>query len=94
MKTTLVEDLTFKIDNMNPLLEEGSCNTCKDTNLLKSEFSSLRSKFDNLLAKYSKSQKLLDKIPRHEEVMKEKVSCKYCSSTFDDHTICKDHITK
>ena len=85
--------MTFTIDNMSSLLEEGSYNNCKDTNLLKSEFSSLRSKFDNLLAEYLKSQKSLDKIPRHEEVMKEKVSCKQCSSTFDDTTIFKNHIT-
>ena len=90
----MIEDLTFTIDNMSSLLEEGSYNNCKDTNLLKSEDSSLRYKLYSLLPEYSESQKLLDKIPRHEEVMKEKVSCKYCSSTFDDHTICKDHITK
>ena len=66
-KTTLIEDLTFKIDNMTPILEEISCNNCKDTNLLKSEFSSLRSKFDNLLAEYSKSQKLLVK---HQKIKK------------------------
>ena len=33
--------------------EPFTCNDCKDTNLLKSDFHSLQSKFDNLLAEYS-----------------------------------------
>ena len=74
---TLIENLTFKIENMNPIPEEESCNEvfvmaqeepfkcikCKDTNILKSNFHSLQSKFDNLLAEHSKSQKLLKDIP-------------------------------
>ena len=53
-KMTLIEDLTFKIENMNPIPEEESCNevfvmaqeepfkcnNCKDTNILKSNFGS------------------------------------------------------
>ena len=68
---TLIEDLKFKIKNINPIPEEESCNevfimaqeepfkcnNCKDTNILKSNFYSLQSKFDYLLAEYSKSQK-------------------------------------
>ena len=70
-KMTLIENLMFKMENMNPIPEEESCNevfvmaqeepfkcnNCKDTNILKSNFYSIQSKFDNLLAKYSKSQK-------------------------------------
>ena len=57
--------------------EPFKCNNCKDTNLLKSDFSSLQSMFNNLLADYSKSQRLLDEIPKNKESMKVRISCNF-----------------
>ena len=34
-KMLLIEDLSFKVDTANQLLEEITCNNCKDTNKTK-----------------------------------------------------------
>ena len=55
-KMILIEDLSFKIENTNT---EEDCSNCKETNQLTTNFHNLRSKFDDLLEEYSKTNKIL-----------------------------------
>ena len=47
----LIEDLSFKVETTNKILEDNTCNSCKDTDTLKGELSQLKSMYDDLLEK-------------------------------------------
>ena len=42
-KIILIEDLSFKVETTNKILEDNTCNSCKDTDTLKVELSQLKS---------------------------------------------------
>ena len=52
----LIEHLSFKIENTNT---EEDYSNCKETNQLTTNFNNLRSKYDDLLEEYSKTNKIL-----------------------------------
>ena len=56
-KLLLIEDLSFKVETTNKILEDNTCNSCKDTDTLKGELSHLKSMYDDLLEIHSKSSK-------------------------------------
>ena len=89
-KMLLIEDLLFKVETMNKILEDNTCNSCKDTDHLKGELSH-KSMYHDLLEKHSKSTK--EKIQQNDEKeFKETIACKHCSFKFSDHQILKDHM--
>ena len=56
-KMLLIEDLLFKVETTNKILEDNTCNSCKDKDKLKGEISHLKSMGHDLLEKHSKSNK-------------------------------------
>ena len=89
-KQILIEDLSFKVETINQILEDNTCSNCKDTGKLKSELSHMRTMYDDLLEEHSKSIKLIIQHKIDKE-LKETMSCKHCSFKFLDHQILKDH---
>ena len=90
-KMILIEDLSFKVETTNKILEDNTCNSCKDTDTLKGELSQLKSMYDDLLEKHSKSSKVIIQ-QNNEKEFKETIACKHCSFQFSDHQILKDHM--
>ena len=89
-KMILIEDLSFKIENTNT---EEDCSNCKETNQLTTNFNNLRSKYDDLLEEYSKTNKIFIDIKNYKEVIDETISCKDCTSRFTDKQRFTDHMT-
>ena len=65
----LIEDLSFKVETTNPLLEENTCNNCKDNYNIKYELSYLA-----LLKEHSVSSKVLNQ-ENNKQLCEETSSC-------------------
>ena len=91
-KVLLIDDLSFKIANTVLPNDEETWYDCNETDQLKSDFSQLSSKYNELLSELAESKNLLKQFSIQKDKVKETVSCKHCNSQFENEPNLNIHI--